>query len=376
MRFRRESPGDAVPRGLGNWLLRSLVVIGLTVLIALVVLVRPLPEPQYPSPEPDVEDPTPAQARVASSTPEGAAVVLPTHTPTATPPATPLPTATATPSPVPSFTPTPLATPTPVPSPTAKPSATPVPVATVATQQATRAPLAGRVEQGVYLSQVTGREESYRVYLPPGYDQMDRRYPVLYLLHGWPYDERHWDNLGVDEVADARIVNGTLPPCIIVLPGADPNGVYVNTSGGAQSFEQQLVNELMPHIDATFRSVQTREARAIGGISRGGVWALEIAFQHPDAFGSVGAHSPALPANRAPPVYDPFVLLKQPGVEALRVYLSAGDVDWTRQATGELHQALNGRGIPSQFVVHAGAHVDQQWALHIDEYLTFYVAGW
>jgi enterochelin esterase-like enzyme len=236
--------------------------------------------------------------------------------------------------------------------------------------------LAGRVEQGVYTSQVTVREESYRVYLPPGYDQVDRRYPVLYLLHGWPYDERHWDNLGVDEVADARIVNGTLPPFIIVLPGADRDGVYVNTSGGAQSFEEQLVNELMPYIDATYRTVQTRDARAIGGISRGGVWSLEIALAHPDAFGIVGAHSPALSANRAPPAYDPFVLLKQPGVAALRIYLSAGDGDWAREATEDLHQALTGRGIASHFVVHAGAHADQQWAQHIDEYLTFYAAGW
>jgi enterochelin esterase-like enzyme len=152
--------------------------------------------------------------------------------------------------------------------------------------------------------------------------------------------------------------------------------VYVNTSGGGQSFEEQLVNELMPHIDATYRTVQTREARAIGGISRGGVWSLEIAFQHPDAFGIVGAHSPALSANRAPPAYDPFVLLKQPGVQGLRIYLSAGDADWAREATEDLHQALSAQGIASQFVVHPGAHVDQQWAQHIDEYLSFYAAGW
>jgi enterochelin esterase-like enzyme len=152
--------------------------------------------------------------------------------------------------------------------------------------------------------------------------------------------------------------------------------VYVNTSGGAQSFEQQVVNELLPHIDAVYRSIQTREARAIGGISRGGVWSLEIAFRHPDAFGIVGAHSPALSANRAPPVYDPFVLLTEPGVEALRVYLSAGDADWALEATAQLHQSLSEQGIGSQFALHSGSHVDQQWAEHVGEYLTFYAAGW
>jgi enterochelin esterase-like enzyme len=223
---------------------------------------------------------------------------------------------------------------------------------------------------------VTGRTESYRVYLPPNYDQVDRRYPALYLLHGWPYDEAHWDNLGVDEAADAAIAAGTLSPFIVVLPGADADGLYVNTSGGAGSFEEQLVNELLPHVDATFRTLQTRDARAIGGISRGGVWSLEIGFRHPDAFGTVGAHSPALSANRAPPAYDPFALMNQPGVEGLRIYLSAGDRDWAREATQQLHQALDARGIANQFVVHPGAHVDPLWADHVSEYLAFYAAGW
>jgi enterochelin esterase-like enzyme len=223
---------------------------------------------------------------------------------------------------------------------------------------------------------VTGQQESYRIYLPPGYDQGDRRYPVLYLLHGWPYDETHWDLLGIDEEADARIVAGQLHPFIIVLPGADDSGVYVTTSGGSGSFEEQLVNELMPHIDTAFRTVQTREARAIGGISRGGVWSLEIAFSHPDAYGIVGAHSPALSANQAPSVFDPFTLLKEPGVEALRIYLSVGDADWARPATVELHQALQEGGIASQLAIHSGAHLDQLWQEHLGEYLAFYAAGW
>jgi len=236
--------------------------------------------------------------------------------------------------------------------------------------------LVGRIEQGSYGSQVTAREEPYRVYLPPGYDESDRRYPVLYLLHGWPYDESHWDVLGVDETADARIVNGVLNPFIIVMPGADRGGLYVTTSGGPGSFEEQLVNELMPYIDSTYRTVQTRDARAIGGISRGGVWSLEIAFRHPDAFAIVGAHSPALSANRAPSVYDPFTLLREPSVEGLRIYLSAGDLDWARQATGDLHDALEREGLNSQLALHDGAHRDELWRQNVGEYLGFYAAGW
>jgi len=236
--------------------------------------------------------------------------------------------------------------------------------------------LVGRVEEGSFFSQLTGRQEPYRIYLPPGYDEQDRRYPTLYLLHGWPYDETHWDLLGVDEVADGRIVEGALSPFLIVMPGGDEGGLYVSTSGGPGSYEEQLVNELLPHIDASFRSVQTRDARAIGGISRGGVWSLEIAFRHPDAFGRVGAHSPALSANRAPWTYDPFNLLTEPGVAGLGIYLSAGEGDWARQETAELHEALQNAGIASQFVLHSGTHVDALWGAHLDEYLAFYAAGW
>ena len=236
--------------------------------------------------------------------------------------------------------------------------------------------LAGRVEQHTYFSQVTGQEEPYRIYLPPDYDQTERRYPVLYLFHGWPYDEFHWDNLGADDVADAGIQAGTLPPFIIVLPGADPDGIYVNTAGGDRSFEAQVINDLIPHIDATYRTQNVREGRAVGGISRGGVWSLEIAFRHTDTFAAVGAHSPALKHNMAPNVYDPFYLIQHPAVAGLRIYLDAGDIDWALPATQTLHEMLDERSIPNQFAVHSGGHADGLWAASMGEYMAFYAARW
>ena len=235
--------------------------------------------------------------------------------------------------------------------------------------------LAGRVERRTYASQTSGVEETYRIYLPPQYDQTDRRYPVLYLLHGWPYDDAHWDSLGADDVADVGIVNGTLPPFIIVMPRGSET-LYIRTSGGAYSFENQLINDLIPHVDGAHRTWAQREGRAIGGISRGGVWALEIAFYHADTFASVGAHSPALALNLAGPAHDPFYLLDQPGVAVLGIYLDAGDGDWARKSTEALHEALTNRAIPHQFIVHEGRHVNALWAAGLPEYLAFYSAGW
>jgi enterochelin esterase-like enzyme len=265
------------------------------------------------------------------------------------------------------------ATPTPIPAalPTTETIAAPEPSVSVTDAVA----LAGRIEQHTYLSQVSGAEESYRVYLPPGYDQGDRRYPVLYLLHGWPYEAADWENLGAAQIADAGIVNGTLPPFIIVIPRGS-EALYVNTSGGDYSFEGQLVKDLLPHVDTTYRTWPAWEGRAVGGISRGGVWALEIAFRNPGLFSVVGAHSPALSMNLAPPVYDPFNLLQNPGVSSLRIYLDAGDADWTQPSARSLHETLDGRGIANQFAVHAGGHDRATWSANMAEYIAFYATGW
>ncbi|MBN1657845.1 MAG: hypothetical protein JXA93_05560 [Anaerolineae bacterium] len=318
-------------RGLGGWLLYGLIVVGLTAVGGLWVLARPLPETPPPT-------------------------LTPTPTPTNTP------------------TPTPTSTPTPTPTPTPTITPTPTPACTDTT---------GRVEQHTYPSQTTGSEETYRIYLPPCYDyadqigagQSDQRYPVLYLLHGWPYDDAHWDSLGADEAADVGIQAHTLSPFIIVMPKGTETP-YIGSSGGDHSFEGLIVNDLIPHIDAVYRTQVEREGRAIGGISRGGVWALEIGFLHPGLFAAVGAHSPALSVNLAPPPYDPFYLLTGPSVDMLRIYLDAGDADWAQEGTQALHEALEAQGIAHEFVAHPGRHANGLWEANMVEYIAFYAAAW
>jgi enterochelin esterase-like enzyme len=266
----------------------------------------------------------------------------------------------------------PTATPTPTLTPTITPSPTPACTDTI-----------GRVELHTYPSQTTGNEEGYRIYLPPCYDyadqvgvgQADHRYPVLYLLHGWPYDDAHWDSLGADEAANVGIQANVLPPFIIVMPKGNETQ-YVGTSGGDRSFEGQVVNDLIPHVDATYRTWAEREGRAIGGISRGGVWSLEIGFMHSGLFAAVGAHSPALSVNLASRAYDPFYLLSGPSVNMLRIYLDAGETDWAKEGTQALHEALDTQGIAHEFVVHPGGHTGGLWEANMVEYIAFYAAEW
>ena len=345
-------------QSLKPWLLRGLVVLALVSIAALLVMVRPLQEAPHPTATP---------TRKSRETPT-------LEQPTLIPSRTPLPTAT----PMPTLTPSPTPTITPSPAPTAVATEATTTTASIITAPIMHpdAKLAGRVEQHTYHSTVTNREEPYRIYLPPGYDSSDQSYPVLYLIHGLPYDESHWDNLGADDIADANIQAGGLPPFIIVMPGAAPDSIFVTTAGGEHSLEGQIVIDLIPHVDATYRTQTVREGRAIGGISRGGVWSLEIGLRHADMFAAVGGHSPALKYNLAPQMYDPFYLLEEPGVSDLRIYLDAGDTDWALQDTQRLHEAISAKGIPSQFVVHPGGHSDGLWGVHMGEYLAFYAAGW
>lgn len=310
---------------------------------------------------------TPAGATVSAGQPYTLSTLVPLAT------ATPSPTATATPLPTPTPTPTPLPTATPTPTPTPLPTKTPTPTPTPICSGPS-----GRVEVGTYTSRILGRTMVYRIYLPPNYEASPEPYPVLYLLHGYPYDETHWDRLGVDEAAGAGICSGTYPPFIIVMPNCDPSpeGIFVRTSGGDFSVEGLIVNELIPHIEDTYRTWKMRQGRAIGGISRGGVWSLEIAFRRPDLFAVVGAHSPALTVNYPLPAYDPFQMLDNLMLSSLRIWLDAGNTDWAWVGTNQMHLALMERGIAHEYAVGEGGHSDEYWAPMMPAYLAFYTASW
>jgi enterochelin esterase-like enzyme len=294
-------------------------------------------------------------------------------------PASPTPSETAT-SPVeitvmpPAVSPVPSATssPTPMPTPTASATSTIVPL----TDTPACTQTAGRVETGLFYSAVIGRDQPYRVYLPPCYDFTDVRYPALYMLHGYPYDDAHWDDLGMDEAADAGIANETLPPFIIAMPAADNEGTYTQTSGGPRSFEAVFMDEFLPFIESTYRVTAEARARAIGGMSRGAVWSLEIAFRHPDDFNAVGGHSAALNVNLAPPVYDPIQLATDPAIRSLRIFLDAGRDDWVLPGMEQLHAALTSAGVEHEYILYEGFHDDSYWSAHVPEYLAFYADEW
>ncbi len=234
----------------------------------------------------------------------------------------------------------------------------------------------GTVRTESYLGYVLPEQIPYLIYLPPCYSLEERRYPVLYLLHGFPYDESHWIELGVIELVDERVEAETWSPFLIVMP-RQPEPLFTSSDGGPGSYEEEFLEGLIPNIEQTYRTLPTQETRAIAGISRGGVWALEITFRNPGMIDIVAALSPALHVNYARPPYDPFEILSSGARLPGRIFLSAGEQEASFLAKVEdLSLALNELGVVHSFVIGSGGHDAEGWKTMMEEALDFIVSDW
>ena len=243
--------------------------------------------------------------------------------------------------------------------------------------------LDGSFHERWFYSQRLDRDMPYYIYLPSDYGTAGRRYPVLYMLHGGGGDREEWVAYGLIDVADHEIHTGNLPPLIIVLPQGDKEW-WTNHANNGPKWGDYVTNDLVPHIDRTYRTLRDRTARAIGGLSMGGWGALQLAFNHPNEFSVVGAHSPSLYPEGDPTIAffgtgaefaqkDPLSLAKTAfKLDTLQIWLDAGDQDPWIDRTTQLHQALQDRGIEHFWNPFPGGHDWHYWEDHVLDYLRFY----
>jgi enterochelin esterase-like enzyme len=159
-------------------------------------------------------------------------------------------------------------------------------------------------------SKALGRDMPIAVYLPDGYEKGQQLYPVLYLLHGAGGNEHSWADRGhIKEKADALIATRAIPPAIIVMP-ACPACWWID--GAKDKAETAFWMDLVPAIDARYRTIETRGGLLIAGLSAGGYGAIRFAMLHPDRVAAVAALSPAVyagavPVNSAARIQPPFL---------------------------------------------------------------------
>ncbi|HEX2184112.1 MAG TPA: alpha/beta hydrolase-fold protein, partial [Chloroflexota bacterium] len=247
----------------------------------------------------------------------------------------------------------------------------------------------GTWQDRVFHSESLGRPMPYRVYLPPGYNRATeaaRRYPVLYLLHGTSGRYEEWSGYGLEEVTNELLAEGRMPEVILVLPQGGL-GYWLNQVGpGGTRWGDYVARDLVRHVDATYRTLAQREARAIGGLSMGGHGALQLALNYADVFGIAGGHSPSLRARDAALAYfgddgefdrrDPISLVKESQLaKPPLIWIDTGADDPWLLRLGELHEALQQRGWAHERHVYPGEHDGWYWGDHLWDYLPFYASS-
>jgi len=145
---------------------------------------------------------------------------------------------------------------------------------------------APRVTFRLYDSELIKTKYSFHIYLPAAYDeQLQQRFPVVYWLHG-----SRGGLPGIPKVAAsfaAAIERGKTPPCLVVFVNGMPTGMYVDWKDGSTPLETVIVKDLVPHIDASFRTIAARDGRLLDGYSMGGYGAARLGFKYPDVFRAV-----------------------------------------------------------------------------------------
>ncbi len=256
--------------------------------------------------------------------------------------------------------------------------------------QALWGPMSKVVTDSIY-SENLKAWRAYTIYLPKSYEaQPDRKYPILYLLHGvigtnlgWFHDQR------ANEVADQLMDSGEACEMIIVSPNAGGNpptkyqNGYFNMPGWP--YEDFFYQEFMPYIEKTYRVIGDKQHRAIAGLSMGGGGTASYAQRHPDLFCAAYAMSALmdLPAVGGIPAANPDDMMgklnrsvqehscikyvteaddaRKAALRTVQWFVDCGDDDFLLDRNIEFMQAMRAAGIPMQFRVRDGGHTNEYW---------------
>ncbi len=242
----------------------------------------------------------------------------------------------------------------------------------------TKSPSCVKVQDSMFHSSALDREMKYRILLPCAY-KTGGRFPVLYLLHGLYGDYLNWDTL-TDLEHDAAQYE-----MIVVMPDAGDSWYTNSFTDSKDKFEDYIARDLVAEIDGKFRTLRSRHARAIAGLSMGGYGALKIALRYPENFAFAGSLSGALNApldlaDRQPDfreqllqVFGPagsdprednnlFSMLQSvPANDRPHFYLACGSEDAFLAVNREFAAQLSSHGATYEYHETPGAHAWDYW---------------
>jgi S-formylglutathione hydrolase FrmB len=267
------------------------------------------------------------------------------------------------------------------------------------------APAQSRIDCGTLDSRILDRAVRYCVLLPSGYEtDRDKRYPVLYFLHGLGENEQVLVRSGgwglIEDLRQKRQIGEFL----IAAPEGQ-GSFFINSADGHNRYSDFFLSEFIPYVESHFRSLRDRKSRGVTGLSMGGFGALRFAFAHPERFGSLSAQSPALITETPPQVNEdlksagplasllgsvfgnpiavphwrannPFDLARKnrTQIQGQAIYFNCGKQDeyGFAQGASRLADQLTSEGIKHEFHLYPGGHDAEYFLSHLAETMEFH----
>lgn len=222
----------------------------------------------------------------------------------------------------------------------------------------------GKLELIEYDSKTVGAKRKTNVYTPPGYAP-SKKYPVLYLLHGIGGDETEWTRFAAPNLMmDNLIADKKAVPMIVVMPNGRAQkddratGNVFASAPAFATFEHDLLDDLIPAIEAKYSVASDAKHRAVAGLSMGGGQSLNFGLGHLDKFAWVGGFSSA-PNTKAPEALVPDSSKAKAKLKLL--YLSCGNKDGLIAISQRVHRYLKEKGVPHLWNVDGHAHDPTTW---------------
>jgi len=245
----------------------------------------------------------------------------------------------------------------------------------------------GSVTRRWYNSPGNNMTRRITIYTPPGYETSDKKYPVLYLLHGMGGDEEAWIALGrTSQILDNLIAQGKAKPMIVVMsngnvsqeaaPGESAVGFYKPSFDMPHTMDgkmEETFGDIIKFVETSYRVQNNKEGRAIAGLSMGGFHSLHISRFYPNTFDYVGLFSPAIMPDKkvSSKVYDDFdITLEKQKSNGYKLYwIGIGKTDFLYEQVKEYREKLDSIGMKYEYRESEGGHIWVNWRIYLSEFV-------
>ena len=241
----------------------------------------------------------------------------------------------------------------------------------------------GSVTRCWYNSPTLNMKRRLTIYTPAGYETGNKKYPVLYLLHGMGGDEEAWIALGrTAQILDNLIAQGKAKPMIVVMPngnvdheaapGESSLGLIKPTMQLPKTMEgsmEESFPDIVNFVDKNYRTVKAKSGRAIAGLSMGGFHSLHISKQYPDMFNYIGLFSAAIMPNEKvkSPIYDNMEakLKTQFSKNPALYWIAIGNTDFLYKANADYRKFLDEKGYKYTYFESEEGHIWKNWRIYL-----------